>query len=283
VERTFGHDEPGAEIKTTVVIPVWGPYAEWLPQAVTSLRSQDVPVRVLVVDNASEAEIPTLDGVELIHVTDRMPLGAARNHGLAEVRTPYVVFWDADDVAIPGTLATLESALTEDASLVAFAMAILEAHSGVRHRWPRRRLARLVRLPRLLAVLHSIWSQFPTTGATIIRTGAARDGGGFSPYDSGDDWCLGVSLAFRGRVGWTERPGRIYHLHEGSVWSSFFSLSHQRRHAQIVRRRLRDDSGVPTWAKRLIPIIWLGQHTALAAHAVVSVLRRRTRSDRRPA
>ena len=97
-------------------------------------------------------------------------------------------------------------------------------------------------------------------------------------------WCLGVSLAFRGRLGWSEQPGRIYHLHAGSVWSSFFSLGHQRRHAEIVRHRLRDDPGIPKWAKRLIPIIWFGQQSALAAHAVVNLLRsRRGGSDLRSA
>ncbi len=275
MEQKIEPEEPGAEISTTVVIPVWGEYALWLPTAVGSLRAQTVPLRIVVVDNASPSSVPALEGTEVIRLPTRLTLGAARNHGLAQVRSPYVVFWDADDVALPETLATLQEAIAEDRRLVAFAMAIQEAPSGARHRWPRRRLARLVRLPRLLATVHSIWSQFPTTGATIMRTEAARAGGGFSDADSGEDWCLGVSLAFRGRVGWSERPGRLYHLHEGSVWSSYFSLGHQRRHAQIVRQRVREDGGVPGWAKRLLPVIWLGQNAALLAHAVVVAARRR--------
>jgi glycosyltransferase involved in cell wall biosynthesis len=257
------------------VIPVWGRYASWLPNAVDSLRSQEVALRLLVVDNASEDEVAPLDGVEIVRLSDRLPLGTVRNHGLARVQTPYVVFWDADDLAAPGAFAALEQSLADDAGLVASALGIREARTGLRHRWPRPRLARLVQFPRFLAVLNAIWSQYPTTGATIIRVDAARAGGGFSEFDSGDDWCLGVSLAFRGRIGWSERPGRIYHLHEGSIWSSYFSLAHQRRHAQIVRGRLRDDPGVPAWAKRLLPVIWMGQHAALAAHAMVRLLRRR--------
>jgi glycosyltransferase involved in cell wall biosynthesis len=283
MERNGETGELEAEIKTTVVIPVWGEYVRWLPDAVRSLRAQDVSLRLVVVDNASQTTIESIDGSDVIHLPNRLPLGTARNVGLAQVRTPYVVFWDADDIALPGAFASLQQALTQDGSLVAFGLAIREAESGSRHRWPRRRLARLVRFPRVLAVLHSIWSQFPTTGATIIRTDAARAGGGFSDFDSGDDWCLGVSLAFRGRIGWSEQSGRIYHLHAGSVWSSFFSLRHQRRHAEIVRHRLRDDLGIPKWAKRLIPIIWFGQQSALAAHAVVNMLRRRrSGSDRTP-
>ncbi len=280
MERKLEPGEPGLEITTTVVIPAWGEYARWLPDAVGSLRAQDVPLRLLVIDNASDTPIPPEEGVEIIRVPARMTLGASRNFGLAQVRTPYVVFWDADDVAVPGAFRILQGVLSRDSRLVAFAMAIQEAQSGERHRWPRRRLARLVRFPRLLAIVHSVWSQFPTTGATVIRTQAARDGGGFSDSESGDDWCLGVSLAFRGRVGWSEEPGRVYRLHEGSVWSSFFTLAHQRRHAEIIRQRLREDPAVPTWAKCLIPAIWIGQNLAMAAHAAVSAVRARgARSD----
>src|SRR5258708_39280119 len=104
---------------------------------------------------------------------------------------------------LPETLARLESALDSERDLVAFGAAIIEDPTGVRHRWPRTWIARLARYPRLFALAHSIWSLYPTTGATIMRTEHARAAGGYSAGDSGEDWVLGVSLAFRGRVGWS--------------------------------------------------------------------------------
>lgn len=262
-----------AGIETTVVIPVWGEYATWLARAVASIRGQAVPCELVVVDNASAAPLPQPDGARLVRVAQRLPLGAARNRGLAEASTPYVVFWDADDVMLPDALATMQKAMNGDRRLVAFAMAIAEAPSGRRHRWPRRRLAQLARIPPALALLHCIWSQFPTTGA-IMRTDVARQAGGFSAADSGDDWCLGVSLAFRGRIGWSEQPGRLYQLRPGSIWDRYFTLAHQRDHATAVRLRVREDEGIPEWAKRLLPVIWLGQYAALAAHAARTLARR---------
>jgi glycosyltransferase involved in cell wall biosynthesis len=206
----------------------------------------------------------------------RLSLGAARNLGLSIVDTPFVIFWDADDVMLPGALQVLETGIEAVVDRVLFGMAIRESPSGVRHRWPRRWLAKLVRFPRLLAVLHCIWSQFPTTGATIIRTDAARAGGGFADAESGEDWCLGASLAFRGRLGWTEEFGRIYRLYPESVWAQHLTVGHQREHARAVRQRLREDPGIPDWARALSPLIWLGQYTALGAHALVVAARRRS-------
>jgi glycosyltransferase involved in cell wall biosynthesis len=267
----MGGDDPS---NTTVVIPVWGEYLRWLPRAVSSLREQEVPLRLVIVLNDPAASVPDLADAEVIRTDTQLTLGAARNLGLASVTTPYVVFWDADDVAMPGALGFLEQAMAGDRRLVAFAMAIEEAESRRRHRWPRRRISWMVRHPHLLALVHTIWSQFPTTGATMMRAEAARAGGGFSDEDSGDDWCLGVSLAFRGRVGWSERPGRLYHRHSNSIWSSYFTIRHQRRHAQVVRHRVWRDPAVPWWVKALIPVTWFGQNAALTAHSLVSLARR---------
>jgi glycosyltransferase involved in cell wall biosynthesis len=264
-------------VKTTVVVPVWDAYAgPSLEAALQSLEEQEAGFHLLVVDNASTVPVPSPYGAEVLRAERRLSLGAARNLGLGRVRTPYVIFWDADDVMLPGALVALQHALDEDEELVAFGMAIEEFPSGERHRWPRRWIGRLVRTPRLLAVLHCVWSQFPTTGATIMRAEAARAGGGFAEADSGEDWCLGVSLAFRGRIGWSEQAGRIYLLHASSMWARHMSIAHQRRHAAAVRARLRDDPGVPAWAKTMLPVIALGQYAALAAHAVVAASRRRS-------
>jgi glycosyltransferase involved in cell wall biosynthesis len=262
---------------TTVVIPVWDDYAgSDLDAAVTSLRSQDVPVHIVLVDNASNVPVTEVGGIEVVRSTTRLPLGAARNLGLERVGTPYVLVWDADDVMLPGTLAILQREIDSALGLAAFGMAIVE-DSGQRHRWPRRWVSELTRWPAAFSLLNCMWSVLPTTGATIMRTALLRAGGGYSAADSGDDWVAGVSLSFRGRIGWSERPGRIYRIRDQSIWARHMDVHHQFRHASVVRGRIRSDTGIPRWARRVLPLIGLGQYSAIAGHVVVAAARRARR------
>jgi len=272
----------GPEVHTTVLVPVWNDYVRWLAQAVASVEAQGVPTRVVVVDNASEVPLPDLPGVSVVTSPRRLTLGAARNVGLAQVATPYVVVWDADDTMLPGTLGFLEIAIRSDPRLAAFGTAIVEDPSGHRHRWPRPWVATLVRWPPVFALLDSLWSLYPTTGATIMRTELARSAGGYSEAESGEDWCLGVSLAFRGRVGWSEWPGRAYRLHPQSVWSRSMTTRDLLRHARVVRHRIRCDPGIAGWARAALPLIAAGQYLAVLGHVVLSAGRgaRRARLTR---
>lgn len=256
------------------MIPVWDAYASpRLEEAVTSIREQDRGAEILVVDNASTVKVPDLGSVTTVRSPARISLGAARNLGLGSVRTPYVIFWDADDVMLPGTIGFLEDQLDQDTGLVAFGAAIIEEDSGRRHRWPRTWLGTLTRAPRVLALVDCLWSVFPTTGATVMRTAVAQDAGGYADAASGEDWCLGVSLTFRGRVGWSERPGRLYRRGPQSVWSSHSSARHQLLHAAVVRRRMATDRFVPRWLRVSLPLVAVGQTAAVLAH--VAVERRR--------
>ena len=69
-------------------------------------------LRVLVVDDASRdadtvAKVAADHGAEVIALPANVGPAAARNVGLAQVRTPYVAFVDSDVVADPGTLLRL--------------------------------------------------------------------------------------------------------------------------------------------------------------------------------
>lgn len=256
------------------MVPVWDEYvAGHLAEALASLRRQDSTPPIIVVDNASHVPLPELAGVSVVRAPRRLTLGAARNLGLTRVGTPYVVAWDADDLMLPGTLCLLQDAISSDPRLAAFATAIVEHPSGRRHRWPRRWVRFAVRAGRVFAVLNSVWSVYPTTGATIMQTDVVRAAGGYGDSDSGEDWCLGVSLAFRGRVGWSEVPGRLYRLHDRSMRARHLRLRDQRWNARNVRARMRADPCVPAWARRLLPLIALGQYAAIAAHAAIAASR----------
>ena len=73
-------------VQTTVVIPVWDAYVrEFLTGALRSIRDQDVPAHVVVVDNASRVAVTGLPDVTLLSSPERLSLGRARNLGLSAV------------------------------------------------------------------------------------------------------------------------------------------------------------------------------------------------------
>jgi glycosyltransferase involved in cell wall biosynthesis len=253
----------GAE-QVSVLVPVWGSYAcAGLREALASLTAQGYPARIVVIDNAADAPVQVPAGVEVVRTPARLTLGAARNFGLERVTTPFVIVWDADDVMLPGTLAHLVEQLQGEDGTVALAAGIVDETTGGRYRWPRRWTTGLVRIPRLFALLQCVWSSYPTTGATLMRTESVREAGGYTDAVSGSDWGLGAALAFRGRLGWSDRPGRIYRRRPGSVWDQNRSVQRMLSHSRSVRARLRADRGVPRWARALLPLVALAQHVSL--------------------
>jgi Glycosyl transferase family 2 len=266
------------EPRTTVVIPVWDHYvALRFEEALESIASQDVPVAVVVVDNASHVPLPRLNGVTVIRTAERVPLGNARNLGLEHVHTEAVIFADADDLMLPGAVKHLQQGLDDDPRLIAFAMAFVDAETGQRHRWPRPWIAELVRFPTILAVMNAVWALYPITGPVLIRTAFAREVGGHAEIDNGDARCLGAALLFRGRVGWTEQPGCVYHQRPGSNLDRFSGVGSILESTRAVRERLRSDFGGPTWLRGALPLIAAAQWAAVGGHLLVVLGRRRAR------
>ena len=256
---------PSAQIEAeiSVVVPVWGDYAgEPLAEALASLRAQDLAPRIIVVDNASDPPLEDIDGVEVVRAPSRLTVGAARNLGLEAVKTPYVLFWDADDLMLPGTLRFLRDRIASDPRLVLVAAAIREeGDPPTPHRWPRHWTYPLTRYRRAFSLAHCVWSLFPTTGSSIIRS---RDAAiGFGDANSGEDWQLGVSLAFRGRISLESRPGRVYRRHPTSLWETQRSGRKLMDHSRAVRERIRRDPEIPASARLLLPAIAVLQFIAV--------------------
>src|SRR5205085_9826465 len=139
----------------------------------------------------------------------------ARDMRPARAETPYGVFCDADVLMVPGTLRRLRDRLAADPEAVLVSAAVLEGDPPRPHHWPRPWTLPLARYPAVWASLHSVWSLFPTNGATMMRTGIARECG-FADANSGEDWALSVSLAFRGRILFERTPGLLYRRHPTS-------------------------------------------------------------------
>jgi glycosyltransferase involved in cell wall biosynthesis len=252
---------PGAAV--TVVIPVWDDYVRYLGEAVESVRRSAPDVPIVLVDNASTTDVPELEGCELVRSHQRLTVGAARNLGLEQVATEYVVFLDADDMLLDGALQHLHGRIAADPALSIAAMSILDGATGQRHRTPRPFVSRLAHRPRLFAFANSIWSLLPIQSCAIMRTEQARAVGGYPDAQLGDDWVLGVSLAWRGRVAVSRQLGRYYRLTEGSIAGRSWTPAELRGNAKLVRDRLRTDRGVPSWARALLPAIAVLQVTAI--------------------
>ncbi len=249
--------------KVTVVIPVWDAYAgEGLLAAEASVRAQSPPAALIVVDNASLVPLPALESAEIVRLTRRGSTGAARNAALERVRTPYVVFLDADDELLPGCLAGLVEGLEADPRRGVYVLSIIDGVTGKRHRSPRRLARVLFSLPTSFALANTIWSLLPTQGATVMRADDVRACGGYADSDRGEDWVLATSLAFRGRVGFDRRPGLCYRRREDSPGAAALAPAILLANARRVRARVRDDPAVPNWAKSLLPLIAAAQWVA---------------------
>ena len=259
----------------TVVIPVWDRYVRYLPEAVDSVAGDSPDVAIVVVDNASEVPVTTGPEVAVVRAPRRLSVGAARNLGLEQVTTKYVVVLDADDKLLPGTLEFLRSRLDADQSIAVCVTSILDGETGERHRFPLKSVSRVARWPRLFAFLGCVWGLFPVQGCAMLRTEQVRDAGGYPDVEWGDDWVLAVSLAFRGRVEMHERFGRYYRPTPDSLWRRGRRLREFVASARLVRQRLRDDPGIPAWARRLLPVIAVLQLAAVfLAQPAYQVLRR---------
>jgi glycosyltransferase involved in cell wall biosynthesis len=259
----------------TVVIPVWDDYVAFLPEAVESVKRNAPAAPTVVVDNASTTPVPRLPGSTVIRAPRRLSAGAARNLGLEQVATEYVVFLDADDMLLSGTLEFMCSRISADPSLAIFVTSVLDGETGERHRTPRRFVPALSRRPRVFALTNCVWSLLPLQGCAIMRAAEVREAGGYADADWGEDWVLGVSLSFRGRVEVNPRLGRYYRATPGSLWRRPRPSSELRASARRVRERLRSDSGVPAWARALLPAIALFQLVAVHVVRPVYLLGRR--------
>ena len=125
-------------MSVTVVIPCYNA-ARWVEGTLHSLLNQATPPdAVVIIDDGSTDEsrkiVAAVGGIVRLMTQENAGACRARNVGLAEAKTPYVMFLDADDYVegdmIGGAARALETA---DAD-VAFAPVALERPDGERER-----------------------------------------------------------------------------------------------------------------------------------------------------
>lgn len=245
----------------TVIVPAWNLDAE-LREAVKGIKAQRVPCRIIIVDNASDTPLPKIAGVEYLKLPHRMTVGAARNEALRTVKTEYVFFADADDLILPHTFSTLRGALERHPEAVAAAgrEVLWNPNTGTKvpSDWPFSYTERLQRHRLGFALMNTLRNIFPIAGYVVHRTAAVQRCGGFADMNYAEDWCLGVPLAYQGRVLLTDHPGRLYRLvgerpRLSSQAKGSVTLRWQAQ--REVRKRLRRTPGIPMWVKVVSPLL----------------------------
>jgi glycosyltransferase involved in cell wall biosynthesis len=249
--------------EVTVVVPVWDRYVSVLGEAVESVsRQAAVRAVVLLIDNASTQPLRLLPaGVQVMRLPSRVSVGAARNAGLALVRTEFTLFMDADDVMLDGALSAMLARL-RDAEWVSACSCAVEAWNPLTGsvaalNLPSRRTRLLAPWPALYRMYAVLSNRMPTTGCVLMRTTLAMQAGGFADADYGEDWPLNVGLAFRGAIAFLPWSGRLLRVHPDSLRSRPWERVDVARSFAALRGRLRADPATPWLVRRCLPLIAL--------------------------
>lgn len=211
--------------RCSVVIPVHD-MARYLPEAVESVLSQEgCDGDLVIVDDGStdgSADVARRYASDRVRVIDEGRVGgpaAARNRGLVDCRGALVVFLDADDRLLRGSLSRLTLPLERDPRLaVAYGEILsIDAHgqpsgTGKPPVFRRRRPSGDV----LVALLRG--TPIATPGAACIRRSHLDRAGGFRDFPVGEDWELYCRLALVGRFLYVRGPPVLeYRSHPGSL------------------------------------------------------------------
>ena len=197
-------------ISVGVVIPFYNA-GNLLRDAVESVLAQSPPVeQVIAIDDGSTDDTSAImevyrGKVEFVRQPNRGP-STARNAGWRHLATDAVVFLDADDLLLPGALATRRSLLREGDTAWAHTEGFLQDPGGERHPFSaayraedNRREGRI--FPALLC------RNFISMSSTIVLREALEQAGGFDEtIRFMEDWDLWLRLAVRFPAAYATEP-----------------------------------------------------------------------------
>jgi len=235
----------------TIIVPAWGRYLRFLEMLLPRLREEWPESRIIVVSDYSLRALPNRENDVDYQIVERQTsTGQVRNFGLAEVRTPWVMFFDADDLPVEGSGQVLR-ANCEGVICCSGTVTAWNPNSLVRVTMgPRQRAIRLQARPHFLAIASVVRNQFPVVGS-IIQTAAVRSAGGFANDNYCEDWSLGTALAFRGSIRLLLTPTvnvRITPDSQIAVLGTGWGIL---RRLPALHWRWIKDHEIPAWAKAL--------------------------------
>ncbi|KLV02650.1 hypothetical protein ABT56_21240 [Photobacterium aquae] len=202
-----------SKTEVSVVIPNFN-CLQTLPRALESIRMQNVPVEIIVVDDGSNdgsrGWLAQQADVKLLF-TERAGVSKARNYGIEYCSNALVAFLDADDY-------WLENKLSQQIALHQKYPALVCSFTDYMHMteegqpiigcfeyWPRFRKKLLSAessfvFPFFMPLLYA--ENVVGTSTVMAKKQALSDVGGFDPHlKSASDWDLWLKLADRGEVG----------------------------------------------------------------------------------
>jgi glycosyltransferase involved in cell wall biosynthesis len=245
--------------RVAVLIPCHGE-GPLLAETVASIREPE-PVEIVVVDDASpdpetQRVLGTLDA-KVIRLQENVGVGNARTRAFEESAAPYVFPLDADDLAIPGTLAKMANLLDADPGAAACVGDVEEFGDAELTRITPRRLD-----PYRVALTN----EYPITA--LFRREKVEAAGAWRPYyehPGYEDWNLWMGLAERGeRIIPLLAPAYRRRLH-GERMNQIAKTRHAERYAAMQRahpqlfaqlKEHRANSDLPGIKKALYPIVY---------------------------
>ncbi|MDP2312880.1 MAG: glycosyltransferase family 2 protein [Pseudomonadota bacterium] len=231
--------------------------ATLLPRAIASARAQSWPCEVLVVDDGSTDDTPTvlgtIPGIRSLRQAPNRGKPAALALGLAEARGEAILVLDDDDLLLPDAVRVLATALFANPTLAAVwgDTVVFDGKTGA----PTavRPACRLPAAMVPLAVLQQVPAQ---PGATLVRASAWRAAGPLDPsLVRGQDMDLYLALSQVGPIEAVPLPVLAYRSHsglrgaEGAQWDKHDRKTHDARFRSFVKpvfaRRYAEASPVP--------------------------------------
>jgi hypothetical protein len=212
-----GGPEADLEDLVTVVIPTKD-RPSLLVRAVRSvLRQVDVAVDVVVVDDASSADMRSLAelGDSRVRVLRRDWSGGpagARNDGVAAARGSWIAFLDDDDLWAPQYLSAQLAALRGTSAQFSWtSIAMIDGRGG---------LIRVYDAPPVETIVTKLYEECPIVTPSCVVVGAdlLRRLGGFDErYAVLADWDCWIRVAREAVATSVPRPLVAYTVHEGGV------------------------------------------------------------------
>lgn len=185
----------------TIVVPVLD-RADMIQTTLDSISAQTLrPLSVIVVDNGSTDVTPEIvsrwiarnsgNGISAMLLTEpRRGAAIARNTGLRRVESEYVMFFDSDDVMLPGHMERVAKALAErpDADMIRWEISRLDSDGWLE------RTEHNDSDPLRLHIMHATYA----TARFAVRTSLIKESGGWDEsLTTWDDLELGTRLLAR--------------------------------------------------------------------------------------
>jgi glycosyltransferase involved in cell wall biosynthesis len=258
----------------TVVIPSYND-ATFLPEAVDSVLRQEFhgTLKVLIIDDGSNPPtdtvyIPTSDKVSIVR---RLHGGvaSARNHGIQITQSRYIAFLDADDIMLPGRLASHIEILDsrQDVGLVAGDITRRNV-DGTEETWGIFETYK-DKIPsdnynEEICIFTEEFSRrvlleypFNTSVMTVRRAVLQQTGIRFHAGQlCWEDWDLVARIAQVARIAYCRKPVTIYRRRPGSITTTANPAKFESR-AEMFMRWLEDFENLGFRTRRALRKAWV--------------------------